>query len=130
LFSGVVIAWGLSGILFSRVWLVHVFGVPLDSFDAPARTALLADLRFLQARELGVGIFTVALRREILSDRRIRRAFLLVVAASPLARLVALAVDGPPPWLSCAFLASEASMAIVLAILTRPTREPSDSVPT
>ena len=119
LFAFVVLAWGVSGILLPRVWLEHVFAVPTNALDPTARASLLAEFRFLQARELGVGLLTVALRREIVSNRRINTIFLLVVAASPAARLLSLVIDGAPSWLSRGFLVTEALMALTLWVTTR-----------
>ena len=122
LFTVVVLAWGLSGVLLTDAWLHGEWAMHLPALGEVQRATLGNEFRFLEARELGVGIFAWALHDEILSSRKHNLTFLAVVAAAPVARLIACAADGLPRPLWLAFGASELAMGLALAVLTRSVR--------
>lgn len=125
-FGLVVVGWGLSGVLAPEVWLHHPLLLGLPPVDPARRPTFLNELRFLEARELGVGIMAIGLRDAILTQRRANLVFLLAVFAAPASRALACARDGlpSPAWL--AFMASEIAMAVALAVLTRDARRAPD----
>jgi len=122
LFALVVIAWGLSGVFLTDFWLHGALTLHLPAFGPLERGTVVNEFRFLEARELGVGIFALALHREILTSRKHNLTFLAVVFAAPAARLFSCLVDGPPKPLWLAFGASELVMGIALLVLTRSAR--------
>lgn len=120
LFSVVVVAWGLSGIVAPSLWLHTLIG--LAPSDAATHATLVNEFRFLEARELGVGIFSWVLHDEILTSRKHNLAFLAVVFAAPVARVTSCLVDGAPSRLWWLFMGSEMAMALALVVLTRGAR--------
>jgi hypothetical protein len=122
LFSVVVILWGLSGVFFTSLWLDTLLRLPLHALDATGRATFGCEFRFLEARELGVGLFSLALREEIVSSRKHNLVFLAVVYAAPLARTWSLVASGQPSLVWLMLFASEVFMAVVLTVLTRKAR--------
>ena len=116
---------GLSGVFFADFWLGSLLHVPLDGMAPELAVTLRNEFRFLEARELGVGLFVLGLRHELLSSRKHNQIFLMVVFAAPLARLWSCANDGWPSLLWQALMLSEVLMALVLVISTRGLRRSS-----
>lgn len=76
--------------------LTRVFHVPLASYPRDVQSTLLNQYRFLKAMELGFGVFSVVLHREIFAVPRFHVLFLVVLFAGAAACLLSRAVDGRP----------------------------------
>jgi len=126
LFSAVVIPWGLSGMFWPDLWLVHLMGVDTSGLDPTVAATLRNELRFLEAREFGVGVAAWAFRREIVTNRQARAAFLLVGFAAPIARLAGWLFDGLPSWTWCTFPLVEAAMCTAIAWVTAASVEEAE----
>jgi hypothetical protein len=119
-FGVVVVAYGLSGIVLPDLWLNTLLHVP--PLPDSVRPTLLSELRFLEGREVGVGLFSLLFHDEILTSRKHNLVFLALVYLSPGARVYSCVTDGLPSLLLLTFLAIELGMAVLLTISTRHVR--------
>jgi hypothetical protein len=107
MFVAVVGAWGLAGIFATSIWIERGFGIDLHSIARISRNTWLSEYRFLAGREVGIALFALIFRREIVSSRSFGLAFWAIIVASPLGRIYTLATDGQPRALWQGFLAVE-----------------------
>ncbi|MDB4993179.1 MAG: hypothetical protein JWM74_611, partial [Myxococcaceae bacterium] len=115
------IPWGLSGMLFARFWLETILHLPLAALDPVVRATFVSEFRFLEARELGVGLLALAFRERIVSERLANHVFLAAVAAAPVSRAIAWLTEGPPHLVFQVFATTEVLMTIVIFWTTRRT---------
>jgi hypothetical protein len=120
-FASVVIPWGLSGMLFARFWLDTILHLPIAALDPVVRATFVSEFRFLEARELGVGLLALAFRERIMSERLANRVFLAAVAAAPVSRAIAWVAEGPPHLVFQVFAATELFMTVAIFWTTRRT---------
>ncbi len=121
LFGVVVVAYGLSGVLLPDVWLHAPYMLHLQPLGAE-RATFLNELRFLEGREIGIGLFALLLREEIVTSRKHNIAFLAAIYAAPAARLYSCVVTGLPNAQWLAFMAIEIFMSTLITVLTRSAR--------
>jgi hypothetical protein len=81
---------GLTGILFGPYELGSF--LRHDVVDA----TVFNQIRFFKALELGMGVGFFVLRRRVHDDATVRHFVAFVLGATPVARLVSLAIDGVP----------------------------------
>lgn len=93
--------------------------------DPAHRLNLLSEFRFLHAREIGVGLYALALHDSILSDRRQDIVFLVIAFIAPTSRLYSCVVDGVPSPIFLVFMAIEFAGCCSVWFLTRPVRRRS-----
>jgi hypothetical protein len=98
---------GLTGMLAAQWELPAVFAVNLDTMDTLQRATLLNQYRFLKGIELAFGMFCIAYRREIFSQRRDLQVFLAGLSAGVAGRLGSWIVDGTPKTIFLVFMALE-----------------------
>lgn len=120
-FALVLIPWGLSGMFMTSLWLETILHLPMQSLDPGVRATFSSEFRFLEARELGVGLLALVFRHRIVTEKVANRVFLVVVAAAPVARTAAWLVDGAPVGMFRIFALVELSMLAVIALTTRHT---------
>ncbi|MDQ1421047.1 MAG: hypothetical protein QOJ52_3009 [Acidimicrobiaceae bacterium] len=111
-------AWGTVGATIDFPWLLHQ---PLGDLTADGRPNVLAQYRFLRAIECGFGVFAIAFRREIHTERRFNRLFLGTMGLGVAARALSMKSDGRPSDFMLAMLAWEAVGAPVIFAHTRRT---------
>ncbi len=121
LFGVVVVAYGLSGVLLPEVWLHSPYMLHLASLGE-GRATFLNELRFLEGREIGVGLFALFLREEILTSRKHNIAFLAAIYGAPAARLYSCVATGLPSAQWLGFMATEIFMSTLITVLTRSAR--------
>jgi hypothetical protein len=107
MFVAVVGAWGLAGMFATSLWIERGFGIDLHSIERISRNTWLSEYRFLAGREVGVALFALIFRREIVSSRSFGLAFWAIIVVSPLGRIYTLVMDGQPRALWNGFLAVE-----------------------
>jgi hypothetical protein len=113
----VLVPWGVLGMLAPRFWYERVFGIDLASLGAARTAAVLSEFRFLQARELGVGLTALVLRKDILRSRRMGVLFAVLVALAPAARVIGFFSDGLPAMPIAGFALTELLFLVVLLVL-------------
>lgn len=112
--AGAAALFGAVGLAAATWELPLVFHVPLDGMQPGDRADLLNQYRFLRGVELGVGLLFLALRREVLHERRLGLLFVVVVGAGALGRIAGIALDGwPSPWMVALLVIELAAMVAV-----------------
>ncbi len=119
MFVAVVGAWGLAGMFATSIWIERGFGIDLHSIERISRNTWLSEYRFLAGREVGIALFALIFRREIVSSRSFGLAFWAIIVVSPLGRIYTIVVDGQPRALWHGFLAVELSFVVGFLVLWR-----------
>lgn len=107
---------GSSGVLIASWELSRIFHVPLESMPAVAAATLSNQYRFLKAMELSCGCFSWWWRKEIFSDVRFMRLFLVIVWGGVGGRLLSMIADGVPSAPFLAFIVIEALTGILMLL--------------
>ncbi|HVB39803.1 MAG TPA: DUF4345 family protein [Terriglobales bacterium] len=114
LYVAALLLVGASGVLIAPWELARVFHVPLSAMPARAMATLVNQYRFLKGMEFACGCFGWWWRREIFSDPRYLRLFLVIVWAGIAGRLLAVLLNGMPTALFMAFLLIEAFTGVLM----------------
>jgi len=117
MFVVVVGAWGLAGMFATSIWIERGFGIDLHSIERISRNTWLSEYRFLAGREVGIALFALIFRREIVSSRSFGLAFWAIIVPSPLGRIYTIIMDGQPRPLWHGFLAVELSFVVLFPVL-------------
>ncbi len=128
-FGIVVVCYGLSGMFIPDMWLHSTTLLDLPPMDPAHRFNLLSEFRFLHGREIGIGLYALALHDSILSDRRQNIVFLVIAFIAPIGRLYSCVVDGVSSPLFLVFMAIEFTGCFLVWFLTRHVRRPSGVSP-
>lgn len=116
---GAAVVFGLVGVLAAGQELPLAFGLDVGALAPGDRATFLNQYRFLRGVECGVGVLFFALRREMLSDPRYGRLFVVVVLAGAAGRIVGLGLDGVPAAWMLALLAIEGAAAVAVTLHLR-----------
>lgn len=109
--GAVFVAVGALGVLTGPFeWQLVDVGLGAAQLDP----TFLGQQRFLKALELGLGLAVLALREDLLTDRRLHAVFTATFVLTPAARLLGCAVDGMPHPLFLAVLGAELVAAVAL----------------
>lgn len=87
---------GAAGVMLSPLDLRLLSGLNPDTLPPDVATNLMSQMRFLRAIEFGFGAFALYFRREIFTDTRFRRIFLMGMGAGIAGRLIGMVSDGSP----------------------------------
>lgn len=119
-YIGLVVAAGFWGAFINPYFDFRLlFGMDVTGLEDPHRINLLSQYRFLRALELGFGIFALLFKKEIFSSQRFNLLFLTIMASGILARLVSIAVDGVPNYLTLFFMSYELLGWVIIFFYTR-----------
>lgn len=73
-----------------------LFQLDVHSLPDATRINLLSQYRFLRAIEFGFGIFSILFVKEIFTEKKYNRLFLLIMGMGVLARIFSFISDGSP----------------------------------
>jgi len=111
--------WGAFGL--ARLDFPLLMEADLSALSARGEVNVLSQYRFLRALELGFGLFALTFTREIFSQRKFNRLFLLIMGLGILARLSSIMYEGQPNWMMLSFMFYELAGLIVIYLYTRQT---------
>ena len=83
------------------------------------RINILSQYRFLRGLELGFGIFALTFIKEIFSEKKFNRVFLITMGLGIMARIVSWLVDGNPGFLTKFFLFYEAIGWVLIFVYSK-----------
>jgi hypothetical protein len=119
-YIGLVIVAGAWGAFINPTWdFAFLFGFFIEDLYDSERINILSQYRFLRAIELGFGIFSIMFFKEIFSEIKFNRLFLVIMGLGILARTVSWIVDGNPNLLTKFFLFYEALGWILISIYSK-----------
>jgi len=119
-YIGLVVVAGFWGAFINPYFDFRLlFGMDVAGLDGPQRINLLSQYRFLRALELGFGFFALLFKKDVFNTHRFNLLFLVIMASGILARLVSIAVDGIPNYLTLFFMSYELIGWIVIYLYTR-----------
>lgn len=119
-YIGLVLLAGFWGaFIFPEYDFRLLFKLDISSLPDFQRTNLMSQYRFLRAIELGFGIFAILFIKNIFTEKKFNRLFLLIMGAGILARLSSILFDGWPGFLMLFFLAFELVGLIVIAVYSQ-----------
>ncbi len=101
---------------FDHRWLYHIDVRALPDFE---RINMLSQYRFLRALELSFGVISVSFVKEIFSEARFNRLYLMGMGAGTLGRIISLIFDGNPSGWMWVFLVFEAVAWILIFLFAR-----------
>lgn len=108
-YIGLVVIAGLWGAFINPVWdFVTLFHFQINDLNDFERINILSQYRFLRALELGFGIFALTFFKEIFSETKFNKVFLIIMGLGIMSRMVSWLVDGNPGPLTKFFLFYEA----------------------
>jgi hypothetical protein len=119
-YIGTVIIAGFWG-AFINPYFDHNLLFHLNAHDLPdyTRINMLSQYRFLRVIELGFGIFAVIFVRNIFTEKKFNRLFLVIMTSGICARLVSIIVDGSPSGLMYSFLIFELAGVIIISLYSQ-----------
>jgi hypothetical protein len=83
------------------------------------RINMVSQYRFLRALELGFGVFSILLVKNIFSEKKFNRLFIFIMSAGVLSRITSIMMDGSPSALMYFFLGFELVGVIVIYSYSR-----------
>jgi hypothetical protein len=96
-YIGLVLTAGFWGAFINPVYDQKLlFQLDVHSLPDNTRINLLSQYRFLRAIELGFGIFSILFVKEIFSEKKYNRLFLLIMGLGVMSRIFSFIFDGSP----------------------------------
>ena len=121
-YIGLVVVAGRWGAFINPVWdFAALFHFQINDLNDFERINILSQYRFLRALELGFGIFALTFFKEIFSDPKFNKVFLIIMGLGIMARIVSWMVDGNPGLLTKFFLFYEAIGWVMIFVFSKST---------
>jgi|GEM_PF-728708 hypothetical protein len=96
-----------------------LIGLDAETLNETTRANILSQYRFLRVMEVGYGLFAIVFRTEIFSVKKFNILFLTIMLGGVLARLLSLAVDGPPGWIFYFFMIYEGMGVVIIGMYSQ-----------
>jgi len=119
-YVGLVTVAGFWGAFINPYFDFHLlFHFDLNTLPDFQRINMISQYRFLRAIELGFGLFALLFVKNIFSEIRFNRLFILIMGAGVFARIISAALDGTPSALMLFFLGFEMAGLTVIFFYSR-----------
>lgn len=131
-YVAVLLGAGFTGLFGAHIELTRVFHLDLSGNDPVFAHTLLNQYRFFKGLELCLGLFFIAVRRDVITQRLYARFFTGVVFTGALGRILSVLIDGVPHIIFTILIFAEIAIGILFLLATRnqtQTHELTESSP-
>lgn len=119
-YIGLVVVAGFWGaFIYPELDFKILFNFQIKDLYDFERINILSQYRFLRGLELGFGIFALTFIKEIFSEKKFNRVFLITMGLGIMARIVSWLVDGNPGFLTKFFLFYEAIGWVLIFVYSK-----------
>ena len=119
-YIGLVVVAGFWGaFIYPELDFKILFNFQIKDLYDFERINILSQYRFLRGLELGFGIFALTFIKEIFSEKKFNRVFLITMGLGIMARIASWLVDGNPGFLTKFFLFYEAIGWVLIFVYSK-----------
>lgn len=114
LYVAALLVIGCLGLIFAPWELARFLHLPVSAMPAKDAASLSNQYRFLKAMEFSCGYFSWGWRREIFTELRFLRLFLVILLGGVAGRLLSIVLDGVPHAAFIAFIVIEVVTGLLM----------------